>query len=62
MTDSNPATLRRENDYLKQRCARLQDDVTDLVAQVVRLTQQLEHITEKRLAHLARSNQLQGGQ
>ena len=30
MTDEEAQTLRRENDYLKLRCAHLQSDVTDL--------------------------------
>jgi hypothetical protein len=50
--------LRRENAYLKQRCAQLQGDVVDLGSQVNRLAEQLDQ-------HLARRNApnpLSGGQ
>jgi predicted nuclease with TOPRIM domain len=59
MTD-DIARLERENAYLKQRCAQLQGDVTDLSAQVSRLTEQLDH----RLARgtTAGPNPLSGGQ
>ncbi len=40
MTDREAQQLRRENDYLKARCAQLQDDVTDLGAQLERMQQQ----------------------
>jgi hypothetical protein len=42
MTDAEAQKLTRENDYLKLRCAQLQDDVTDLGSQVARLLQELE--------------------
>jgi hypothetical protein len=53
--------LERENAYLKQRCAQLEGDVSDLGAQVVRLTQQLERIVGRRGAH-DRPAPLAGGQ
>ena len=60
MTDADAETLRRENAYLKQRCAQLQGDVVDLSSQVTRLEQQLE------AAHVRRANRapnpLSGGQ
>ena len=37
MTDEEAQGLRRENAYLKVRCAQLQDDVTNLGAEVRRL-------------------------
>lgn len=43
MTDEEAQTLRRENEYLKLRCAQLQSDVTDLTAELDRHRQQLEH-------------------
>ena len=36
--------IARENDYLKLRCAQLQDDVTNLSGQIVRLRQELERL------------------
>ena len=36
--------LQRENDYLKLRVVQLQDDVTDLGSQVLRLQQELERL------------------
>ena len=39
MTDEEAQRLRRENEYLKVRCAQLQGDVTDLGAQLHRLQQ-----------------------
>ena len=39
MTDEEAHRLRRENEYLKARCAQLQGDVTDLAAQLHRLQQ-----------------------
>ena len=53
--------LERENAYLKQRCAQLEGDVTDLGAQVGRLTQQLERIAGRREAP-GHPNPLAGGQ
>lgn len=60
MTESALAALTRENAYLKQRCAQLEADVTDLNAQANRLAQQLERAGERRPA--ARPNPLAGGQ
>jgi prefoldin subunit 5 len=47
MTEA-PEDLRRENAYLKQRCAQLQDDATDLAAENLRLRQELERISGRR--------------
>ena len=41
-TDAEMHALRRENDYLKQRNAQLQADVTDISAEMQRLRQELE--------------------
>jgi len=38
----------REDDCLKLRCAPLQDDVTDLGSQVIRLRQELERLHGQR--------------
>lgn len=62
MTELSIEALQRENSYLKQRCAQLQDDVTDLGAQVVRLTEQLDRVTARRAERLAQANPLSGGQ
>jgi outer membrane murein-binding lipoprotein Lpp len=40
--------LGRQNAYLKQRCAQLQEDVTNLNAQVIRLQQELERLRGQR--------------
>ena len=40
--------LERQNAYLKLRCAQLQEDVTDLGAQVIRLQQELERLRGRR--------------
>jgi hypothetical protein len=40
--------LQAQNAYLKQRCAQLEGDVSDLGAQVMRLTQQLERFSGRR--------------
>jgi len=48
MTDEEAGRLRRENDYLKARCAQLQGDVTDLSSEVLRIRQELERITSRR--------------
>jgi prefoldin subunit 5 len=53
MTDAEAEKLTRENDYLKQRCAQLQDDVTDLTSQVGRLLQELERFDSARMARSA---------
>ncbi len=52
--------LQRENSYLKSRVAQLEDDVTDLGAEVTRLRQVLDTTMARRAA--ARSNPLSGGQ
>ena len=39
-----PEALRRENDYLKRRCAQLQSDVDDLASQVLRMTQERDRL------------------
>lgn len=44
MTPAEAQALRRENDYLKRRCAQLQSDVDDLGSQVIRLTQVRERL------------------
>ena len=44
MDDAESSKLLRENAYLKLRCAQLQDDVTDLGSQVMRLRQELERL------------------
>jgi outer membrane murein-binding lipoprotein Lpp len=55
--------LERQNAYLKQRCAQLEGDVSDLGAQVTRLTEQLERLTAGRAARSAAApNPLSGGQ
>jgi hypothetical protein len=46
--DAEGARLARENAYLKLRCAQLQDDVTDLGGQVLRLHQELERLLGQR--------------
>jgi hypothetical protein len=50
MDDAEAGKLLRENDYLKLRCAQLQDDVTDLGSQVMRLRQELERVLGQRAA------------
>jgi hypothetical protein len=44
--------LERQNAYLKLRCAQLQDDVTNLESQVVRLQQELDRLRGRRAAGL----------
>ncbi len=53
--------LTRENAYLKQRCAQLQESVTDLGGQMLRLEQQLERLHSRRTAAGA-PDPLSGGQ
>ena len=53
--------LEHENQYLKLRVAQLQEDVTDLSAEVVRLRQRLDHLNVKRNAGPS-PNPLSGGQ
>jgi hypothetical protein len=48
MDDTEIRTLQRQNDYLKLRCAQLQDDVTNLGGQVTRLQQELERFRGQR--------------
>jgi len=48
MTDLEAQDLRRENDYLKRRCAQLQADVVDLESQVRRAREQSEHRLNRR--------------
>ena len=60
MTDEDIQTLRRENDYLKRRNAQLQDDVTSLGGQVLRMQQELERLNGRR-AH-ASPDPLSSGQ
>jgi hypothetical protein len=48
MDDAEGVRLARENAYLKLRCAQLQDDVTDLGGQVLRLHQELERLLGQR--------------
>ncbi|HEV2363614.1 MAG TPA: hypothetical protein VGS12_05370 [Caulobacteraceae bacterium] len=61
MNDTDAEKPLRENAYLKQRCARLQGDVTDLGAQVLRLQAQLERL-HGRSPSLARPDPLSVGQ
>ncbi|WP_454761193.1 hypothetical protein [Caulobacter segnis] len=42
MTDEDAQAMRRENDYLKRRNAQLQNDVTSLGGQVLRMQQEME--------------------
>jgi hypothetical protein len=60
VTDEEAQRMRRENDYLKTRCAQLQDDVSDLSGQLARVSQQLERVSMRRVAPGA--NPLAGGQ
>jgi hypothetical protein len=53
MDDVEGQKLLRENVYLKQRCAQLQGDVTELSSQVGRLQQELERIHGVREARRA---------
>ncbi|CAN5388628.1 hypothetical protein BH10PSE3_BH10PSE3_06460 [soil metagenome] len=50
MTNEETQVMRRENDYLKRRNAQLQDDVTSLGGQVLRMQQELERLNGKRAA------------
>jgi len=60
MTDEDAVRLRRENDYLKLRCAQLESDVADLGGQVTRLQQTLERAAGGRAGFAP--NPLSGGQ
>ena len=59
MTDETE-TLRRENQYLKQRLAQLQEDLTNVSSEAERLRQRLEHASAKRAQ--TRPDPLSGGQ
>jgi hypothetical protein len=48
MDEVEARKLVRENDYLKLRCAQLQDDVTDLSSQLTRARQELERLHGRR--------------
>lgn len=48
--DAEARKLVRENDYLKLRCAQLQDDVTDLSSQLTRARRELERLHGHRAA------------
>ncbi|HWW27796.1 MAG TPA: hypothetical protein VNZ85_18075 [Caulobacter sp.] len=60
MTDEEAQILRRENDYLKRRNAQLQDDVTSLSGQLLRLQQELERVSGRRTTRSP--DPLSGGQ
>ena len=60
MTDEEAQRMRRENDYLKTRCAQLQDDVDDLSGQLARMGEQLERASLRRAT--PGPNPLGGGQ
>ena len=60
MTDEEIQAFRRENDYLKRRNAQLQDDVTSLGGQVLRMQQELERLSGRRA--MTTSDPLSGGQ
>jgi predicted nucleic acid-binding Zn-ribbon protein len=60
MTDEEAQALRRENDYLKRRNAQLQDDVTSLGGQVLRMQQELERVSGRRA--MVSPDPLAGGQ
>lgn len=49
MTEDDLSKLRRENTYLKQRIAQLEDDIVDLNSQVTRLQQQNQHFSARRV-------------
>jgi hypothetical protein len=51
MDDIEGQKLARQNDYLKLRCAQLQDDVTNLSGQVTRMQQKLERLHGRREIH-----------
>jgi prefoldin subunit 5 len=51
MPDAEIDVLRRENQYLKQRNAQLQADLTDVSAEAARLHQALEHTHARRAAN-----------
>lgn len=57
-----PAPLQRENDYLKQRNAQLQEDVTALSAEVERLRQVVERLHGRSVTPAHGPNPLSSGQ
>ena len=61
MSDQEHDRLSRENDYLKVRCAQLQEANGDLESEVVRLRQQLERLHGRRPSR-GLPNPLSGGQ
>ena len=61
MTEQSLSRLMEENSYLKRRCAQLQEDVTDLSAEIERLRQQLERSGLRRLGNV-KPDPLAGGQ
>lgn len=60
MKDEEAQALRRENEYLKRRCASLQLEVTDLGAELIRMQQERERLGAARIRPAA--NPLSGGQ
>ena len=48
MTPVETQALRRENSYLKQRCAQLEGDIVDLESQLARLQQSQERLGGRR--------------
>jgi len=60
VNDAEAQSMRRENDYLRRRCAQLETDVTDLTGQVMRLQQERERLGAARARSAA--NPLSGGQ
>jgi hypothetical protein len=60
VTDEEAQVLRRDNDYLKRRNAQLQDDVTSLGGQVLRMQHELERVSGRRA--MSTPDPLSGGQ
>ena len=60
MTDEEAQNLRRENAYLKARCAQLQDDVISTSSELERLRGRFENAMGRR--GLSAPNPLNGGQ
>lgn len=60
MTDEEAQALRRENTYLKARCAQLEGDIVDLQSEAGRLRERLEAQFARRAARPP--NPLSGGQ
>ncbi|MGZ3276322.1 MAG: hypothetical protein ACXU82_05095 [Caulobacteraceae bacterium] len=61
MIDPELDRLSRENDYLKLRCAQLQEANGDLESQLLRLQQQMERLHDRRSSP-GLPNPLSGGQ